>query len=373
MTPPITPIGDMGVANLTENVGGSVTWEVAADWDNSVSEAGSVHEATAGTDYTDATILQKGNPVATPSPAGSPIIYLAMHEDSGTTVNDFSANSQNGTASGATPGTAGPVGTTAWSFDGGNDYIQVPSFAGMDAGASFSISFWLKFDSNPGTEDWTITNRDDRGNGWFVQFRSADGGACRFGTNNGNIQTTKSSWNTGQWYHISCVQIDSSTAKIYVDGVEEASGNNGFAGQSGGNDLWIATRGQGSSPDTDYFPGSVWGYRYDDAAFTATETGEIYDGVRGQSSLTTATKSLAGSVQPDFTNLLYSLNSGGITLKAIGSPGTASEETVSQVLDGASGYAVSWSNSHSDFRVKIIMSNSDAENTPTVDSITLSA
>lgn len=68
--------------------------------------------------------------------------------------------------------------------------------------------------------------------------------------------------------------------------------------------------------------------------------------------LETATKSFSSTTQPDLQNLSYSLNNGAIDLKVIGSPGTPSEEVVTQTLDGATSYKLTWSNSHSDFRLR---------------------
>jgi len=79
--------------------------------------------------------------------------------------------------------------------------------------------------------------------------------------------------------------------------------------------------------------------------------------------LLTATKSYPTDVKPDLRSLEYSLNGGSIELTVIGSPETASEEQVSQSLGGANEYDLSWTESHSDFRVKILLTKSGS-NTP---------
>lgn len=71
------------------------------------------------------------------------------------------------------------------------------------------------------------------------------------------------------------------------------------------------------------------------------------------SELTTDTKTFSEGTQPDLQNLTYTLNSQSIVLDVIGSPGTASEEVVSQTLDGSSSYSLTWSNGHTDFRITI--------------------
>jgi len=80
-------------------------------------------------------------------------------------------------------------------------------------------------------------------------------------------------------------------------------------------------------------------------------------GVYSNSSITTATKSFSGSVSPDLTDLQYTLNGASITLDITGSPGTSSEEVITQSLGGASSYTLSWSTTHTDFRVKATLSS----------------
>lgn len=91
--------------------------------------------------------------------------------------------------------------------------------------------------------------------------------------------------------------------------------------------------------------------------------------------LMTATKSFSSTVSPDLTDLIYTLNGETITLDVIGSPGTASEEVVSQTLDGSSGFTLTWSNTHSDFRIKANLSTAarDGTSLPSIDQLRLIA
>mgnify|MGYP000291896600 CR=1 FL=1 len=84
-------------------------------------------------------------------------------------------------------------------------------------------------------------------------------------------------------------------------------------------------------------------------------------------SLTTATKSFSTARKPRLEGLQYTLNGQSITIDVVGSPGTSSEEVVTQSLDGASEYALSWGSSHTDFQLEISISTSDDTATPTVD------
>lgn len=96
-------------------------------------------------------------------------------------------------------------------------------------------------------------------------------------------------------------------------------------------------------------------------------------GVYTTGSIETATKSFATDVQPDLSGLTYSLNGGSMSVDVIGSPGTGSEETVTQTLDGSSSYSLSWSNSHTDFRIKVNFTAADRDSNQTFSAVTLDA
>lgn len=88
-------------------------------------------------------------------------------------------------------------------------------------------------------------------------------------------------------------------------------------------------------------------------------------------SLTTVERSFSSPQTPDLTGLVYTLNGETISVDVVGSPGTASEEVVTQSLGGATSYDLTWSNSHSDFEVVFNLSTADTSTTPQVDDLTL--
>lgn len=100
-------------------------------------------------------------------------------------------------------------------------------------------------------------------------------------------------------------------------------------------------------------------------------TFDLVYGVYDNGQITTSTKSYSSPRKPDLENLDYTLNGETIVVDVIGSPGTASEEVVTQTLGGSQSYSLSWSNAHTDFRVRPELSTSDRSTTPTVNSISL--
>lgn len=87
--------------------------------------------------------------------------------------------------------------------------------------------------------------------------------------------------------------------------------------------------------------------------------------------LTTATKSFINPQEPNFQNLSYSLNGESADLVAIGSPGSGSEEEQSASLDGSTSFTLSWSQSHTDFRVRFEPSTSDQSSSPILQTVQL--
>lgn len=95
------------------------------NWDDVLDESGTVHENTANTDHTNASLLKQGFSGASPLFSSDLLRFYLLQEDSGTTIYDFSPNATNGTYIGAGPddtGTVtGPLGVSAADFDGTDD------------------------------------------------------------------------------------------------------------------------------------------------------------------------------------------------------------------------------------------------------------
>lgn len=358
---PLSPIGDIANATLTEGVGtGAITWETAMDWDNAVSESGVVHESTTNTDHDDASVVAKGYPKSTPNYSSDNYLYHPFHEDSGSTAYGFGSAGIDGALSNITQSATGVAGTTAYDFNGSSSKVTATNGGGF--GYPFSYSVWVAPDSISnsgnimGAFDASSNSRNHRlMAGW--QTNSIE--FVIFSGSNIAVSIPSSKITLGSWHHIYC-DYDGSVMRIFLNGVQEDSTSIGAA-----------------SPNPDVIYGDDQGYEgeYDGRLaepkvytrqLTATEIQNEYDAILGESILETATKSFASLNQPNLQNLSYSLNSQSVTLDVIGSPGTASEEIVTQTLDGSASYSLTWSDSHTDFRIRMRLSSTDAEVSPTV-------
>lgn len=340
-----------GIANVSYGTVSKLTWSTATDWDNAVSEAGVVHEAAVtGYDLPGADVITLGYP--TTDRGGTSLWgFYPGHEGSGTTLNDVSGNGRDGSATGATPAgrTNGFHGKNTWNWDGTDDYMDL---ADPNSPTDFSIALWLDIDSftndsNPRIYDSAPNDSDG------VRIYVQDDGTMNYGYGTGTgfngINGTTTLSTTG-FQSVGYVFEGGVRHEGYLNG-----GSNGSASvsqtsldDSANTPLEIGRKANSA----DYLDAGVAFFRVWTRPLTDSEMQAFHDAGLG-GSLTTATKSFSSASAPDLTDLTYSLNGGGIDVTVIGSPGAAGEETNTVTLDGSTSFTLTWSNTHTDFRLKI--------------------
>jgi type IV pilus assembly protein PilA len=187
---------------------------------------------------------------------------------SGTALDTMGIN--NGTVNGATATTGvRGVANTAYSFDGVNDYIDAGAslLSPTDISQPYTLSVWIKTlsSANPGGD--MISQYDGGGNRFAFMFRS--GYVNYWHAWNGGATIT-ANVNDNNWHHIVAVKINnlSEGLKIYVDGLQNVSGNDVLA--FGNTNTKI---GGGSS----FFNGSIDSTRIYNKALSADEVLNIYN------------------------------------------------------------------------------------------------
>jgi len=158
--------------------------------------------------------------------------YWAFEEGYGQTAYDASGNGNNGTLYNGPKWTRGKVGG-ALEFDGTNDYIKLNGSTGITLNYhSFTISAWLKPDANPpSTQIWFSTSGGtgcSPSGDHSLHLRFYSTGVLRFGYYNDDLDTAAGVGQFGVWQHVVySYDADTDTSKIYVNGIEKASGNQG--------------------------------------------------------------------------------------------------------------------------------------------------
>lgn len=332
---PLTSIGDIAVGNLGQSQLETITWSTSADWDNAVTESYVDHESDPD------------------------VLNMRRGEE---TWEDLSDND-------APPDPPYSAGTDVFADDSRSFEGSISlRFSGYN-GSAIDIDFT----SNPETPDEIALYHNETGNetDWGLKILNENGfEICWVGSNNPQQQVDTGSstgellgygdygvWNkwrlvfdyTNQKIDIYWTQPNSSGS----GSVTNEDPTNSFTGLGG----WEASDNyswHGGVSSENSWLDSVWG-------------------VYSTSTLTTGTKSFSTTTKPNLENLSYTLNGESITLDIIGSPGTASEEIVTQSLDGTSSFPLTWSNSHTDFRIKSTLSTTtrDGSSVPSIDRLRL--
>ncbi len=151
-----------------------------------------------------------------------------LNETSGTTANDASSNNYDGAVSGATWATG--YMNNGLSFDGVNDYVQLPTTTNMSSSEG-SVSLWINSSHNYTDHGMMFYGAlDTIGNGYgshkelHLNFLSDEtiGFFIEGGSQDVNI-TTSGTYADGQWHHVAATWNINGDATLYIDGTEVAS------------------------------------------------------------------------------------------------------------------------------------------------------
>ena len=146
--------------------------------------------------------------------------HWKLDEVSGTTAADASGSGHNGVLKGGPTWTTGMRGG-ALSFDGQDDFVDLGDPQDLPCGrAARSICAWAKTNTASGGWRWIVAY----GTGGQGQARviGANGSSLFGGGYSDDLQLTNL-WSPGVWHHI-CLTYDGTTAKLYADGQQAASG-----------------------------------------------------------------------------------------------------------------------------------------------------
>lgn len=364
----MTPVDVLeGIASFSTATVATVTWETATDWDNAVAENGIIHEASqTGFDTPGADVLAMGYPSY--DIGGTNLkIYYPMNEDSSGPIHDLIDNNDASEIGGPTYQNTGPWGRDAPGYDGSDDGHQTgdPS-AAADISTGTLLGWWYPTSSGNRRNAFRRVAASGGLMRWKIDRESDDSLRFQGGDGNNNWSYTGGTVSTNTWSFWACT-VDGSRIKMWLNDTKVVdTSDSRTMGGSQSEEIDLANRGGGEA-----WPGRTGYFRVYDRVLSETEVVDRYNWATA-GDLTTATKSFSSNQQPDLQNLVYSLNGETITLDVIGSPGTASEEIVSQTLDGSTGYTLTWSSGHTDFRVKVNMSTSAVTaTTPTLSKVEL--
>ncbi|MDJ1179191.1 hypothetical protein PJF56_09965 [Roseofilum sp. BLCC_M91] len=159
------------------------------------------------------------------------VSYWPLDEGTGTTAEDKSGNNHHGTINGATWETSGlelspaptvepsetpSTETTILTFDGVDDYVNIPSNATLDVTDNFTIEAWIK----PEVLGKRIVDKTIGGKNEGFTFDTYPQN-LRF-INKGILFTSRTPLETGTWQHVAVTfKHEANGAKLYINGEED--------------------------------------------------------------------------------------------------------------------------------------------------------
>ncbi|MDB4978767.1 MAG: hypothetical protein JWM56_953, partial [Candidatus Peribacteria bacterium] len=220
--------------------------------------------------------------------------YWKSDEGNGNSLRDSSGLGNTGTRSGTGSTWSGSTLSSSITFDNASamkfnatsDFISVPDSATLTTN-NFSYCTWLKWDGNrystASARDWAaVVSKGLYSSGEFAILFNRDSASAINAFNfyiNGGLRTsvTLSSALTTTWHQL-CTTYDQVNAKIYLDGIQQASGAYTSAITDTANTLRFGADGAGST--NNYF----WGGYLDDIRYysRALPAGDVMNLARGQ-------------------------------------------------------------------------------------------
>ncbi len=209
------------------------------------------------------------------SPSGL-VGYYPLDTNIGIQAYDSSINSNNSVLVNSPSWGTGKIGN-ALTFDGVNDYAVMPSNSAISqfGTGEFSVSVWFK--SSSATQQFLIDNKTAGTNLAGYNIYLSASGAANFKVADGTTQhqtTSPTGLSDGLWHHLVGTRT-SSGLKIYIDGNQAGSLNNG-----GSHNVTNSTSMYfGSYNSTPGLPlsGSMDEVRFYSRALSASEISNMYD------------------------------------------------------------------------------------------------
>jgi len=271
-------VGQVDSTSVTVSGGGSTTQTLS--WAVPSGQTKQDYQATvASADDTESQTVTVSSGV--PASLVSHWTFDDADTNSGTAVDTVGSN--DGTVQGATTGISGANQTyttnEAYSFDGTDDYVNVPHTSAFNIG-QYSIAGWFKTSSSASQG---LFSKYSGGKGYYLGANLNSGCILYNRGDNGDLDyiTTDSSFTDGNWHHLVGTRSGSGASglELYVDGaaVSTSVGSNSGSDTSTHNfDVNIGRREASSWP----MDGDIDDVRFYDKTLTSTEVSNLYNNGR---------------------------------------------------------------------------------------------
>ncbi len=157
---------------------------------------------------------------------GDLVAHWPMDEGSGDTTADLTGNGHDGTLKDgvAWETTDVHVGAAALSFDGTDDYVEVPDHDALDLSDEFTITAWIKLSDAGISGRRPIVSKEvspDSNRGWEFKVNNGQLAMQLYSTaaDEGKLTITGSATlQAGEWYHVAGIYSSSGPEQFYING-----------------------------------------------------------------------------------------------------------------------------------------------------------
>lgn len=164
------------------------------------------------------------------------------------------------------------------SLDGTNDYLDCGNLTSINGATNLSISLWFKLDNltSGGVRPVLMVGG---GSGSFYIYPNADT-TLTYVTGTVAHSFTVSTWNTGQWYHLTTVHAGTSL-EVYLDGSSIGTATVSAVASNQGNNLNIGRWSNGVGSVGNYTDGQIDEVALFTSALSSSDVTAIYNGGNG--------------------------------------------------------------------------------------------
>ncbi|KPA17887.1 Pentaxin, partial [Candidatus Magnetomorum sp. HK-1] len=164
-----------------------------------------------------------------------------------------------------------PGAGNALSFDGSNDYVEVPYNQNLNTDV-FTVSIWAKVTGGSGRYRSVFTSRKDGYYGYLIYAEDTNNWSFWYGSGSTWVQLDGSAVVLNQWTHLA-MTCDGNRVIAYINGVQIGQ-NTGFS-KNTSRPLRIGTGStENTTPDL-YFPGDLDEFRYYNVVLSQEEIREV--------------------------------------------------------------------------------------------------
>lgn len=299
------------------------------------------------------TIRGTGETARVEPPTQAHVSRWRFESGSGSTATDSWA-SNDGTISGATWTTDAPQGTSALSFDGTDDYVDIPHTDSLNLTSSFTVSAHVQINST--SDRMRILEKGDSNDRIWYLSKLPDSSQFRFAVQNqsGTIQTVTSTNISTGTPHFAAARYNGSHLTLFVDGEQVDSVSFDGTPATTPKNLEIGAENDGGLYA---FDGIIDDAQIRDRALTSHELSKLSSNPDAE--LAGDTKQYVSAnhstLQANSSWVNLTLDNATATVETLGyNTTTGSFDVVdSTQYDSTGNYSVSLSNTYSTYRVKV--------------------